>query len=97
MIVRREDGPLLAVIASLIVGVFGGYGPPLYNVKEWHLEWFWRLCPGVSLTHPILWTHTTIVGVAQQADWVVNQTEYSFGIPRHFSTNISQEWIIFTT
>jgi hypothetical protein len=50
MIVRREDGPLLAMIVSLIIGVFGGYGPPLYNVKEWHLEWFWRLCPGVRPT-----------------------------------------------
>lgn len=38
------------MIVSLIIGVFGGYGPPLYNVKEWHLEWFWRLCPGVSAT-----------------------------------------------
>ncbi|KAJ3579780.1 hypothetical protein NPX13_g785 [Xylaria arbuscula] len=50
MIVRREDGPLLAMIFSLIIGVFGGYGPPLYNVKEWHLEWFWRLCPGIWFT-----------------------------------------------
>jgi hypothetical protein len=48
MIVRREDGPLMAMIVCLIIGVFGGYGPPLYTVKEWHLEWFWRLCPGVS-------------------------------------------------
>lgn len=48
MLVRREDGPLMAMIVSLIIGVFGGYGPPLYLVKEWHLEWLWRLCPGVS-------------------------------------------------
>lgn len=48
MAVRREDGPLIAMIVSLITGVFGGYGPPLYNVKEWHLEWLWRLCPGVG-------------------------------------------------
>ncbi|KAE9378553.1 ABC transporter-like protein [Stipitochalara longipes BDJ] len=50
MIVRRENGPLMAVIASLIIGVLNGYGPQLENVKAWHLEWLWRLCPGIWLT-----------------------------------------------
>ncbi|POS87517.1 hypothetical protein EPUL_001409 [Erysiphe pulchra] len=44
MVVRRQDGPLMSMLVSLIVSVFSGYGPPLSNVKEWHLEWFWRLC-----------------------------------------------------
>lgn len=44
---RREDGPLLAMIVCLITGVFSGYGPTLADVKEWHLEWFWRMFPGV--------------------------------------------------
>lgn len=47
MIVRRQDGPLMSMLVSLIVSVFSGYGPSLSSVKEWHLEWFWRLCPGV--------------------------------------------------
>lgn len=47
MITSREDGPLLATIVGLIIGVFGGYGPSLSTVKSWHLEWFWRVCPGV--------------------------------------------------
>lgn len=37
------------MIVSLIIEVFGGYGPPLSNVKEWHLEWIWRMCPGVRI------------------------------------------------
>ncbi|APA14592.1 hypothetical protein sscle_13g093620 [Sclerotinia sclerotiorum 1980 UF-70] len=45
---RRENGPLMAVIVSLIIGVFGGYGSPLSTIKTWHLEWLWRLCPGLS-------------------------------------------------
>lgn len=49
MITRREDGPLLAMIVSLIIGIFGGYGPSLSTVKSWHLEWAWRMCPGVSV------------------------------------------------
>lgn len=47
MVTRREDGPLLATIVSLIIGVFSGYGPSLSTIKIWHLEWFWRVCPGV--------------------------------------------------
>ncbi|THZ83616.1 hypothetical protein D6C84_04846 [Aureobasidium pullulans] len=50
MLVKREDGPLLAVLLSLILGVLGGVAPPLSQVKKWHMEWFWRLSPGVSFT-----------------------------------------------
>ncbi|KAF2012754.1 putative ABC transporter [Aaosphaeria arxii CBS 175.79] len=45
-IVSRQDGPLMAVILCLIVSVLGGYGPSLYVVKQWHLEWLWRMFPG---------------------------------------------------
>lgn len=54
MVTSREDGPLLATIVSLIVGVFGGYGPSLSTIKSWHLEWFWRVCPGVCRHQQIL-------------------------------------------
>ena len=55
MVVKREDGPLLAVLASLIIGVLGGVAPPLSKVKDWHMEWFWRLSPGVWFTEAY-WT-----------------------------------------
>lgn len=48
--VSRQDGPLVAVIVCLVVSVLGGYGPSLKTVEEWHLDWFWRMCPGVSHT-----------------------------------------------
>ncbi|CAK4032452.1 ABC transporter, ABC-G family, WBC-type [Lecanosticta acicola] len=48
--VKRENGPLLAVLASLVIGVLGGVAPPLSKVKTWHMEWFWRLSPGVWYT-----------------------------------------------
>ncbi|KAF4547587.1 ABC transporter-like protein 2 [Elsinoe fawcettii] len=48
-VVKREDGPLLALLVSLILGVFGGVAPGLARVKEWGLEWLWRMGPGVWL------------------------------------------------
>lgn len=46
---NKSDGPLVAVIVCLIVSVLGGYGPSLYVVRQWHLEWLWRMFPGVSI------------------------------------------------
>ena len=48
MVTKREDGPLLAVMGSLIIGILGGVAPPLSKVKIWHMEWLWRMSPGVS-------------------------------------------------
>ena len=49
MIVRQSDGPLFAVMASLIVGVLSGAAPPLAKVEKWHVSWLWRSSPGVWL------------------------------------------------
>lgn len=50
MATKREDGPLLAVMGSLILGILGGAAPPLSKVKTWHLVWLWRMSPGVSVS-----------------------------------------------
>lgn len=50
MLVKREDGPLLAVMCSLIIGILGGVAPSLSKVQDWKLEWLWRLSPGVWFT-----------------------------------------------
>jgi hypothetical protein len=42
MIVRREDAPLLAVVACLFSSVFCGFGPSLVDAKGWGLLWFWE-------------------------------------------------------
>ncbi|KAI0540590.1 hypothetical protein GGR58DRAFT_119770 [Xylaria digitata] len=49
MIVKREDAPLFATMVSLIIGILSGAAPPLSKVREWHLEWLWRLSPGTWL------------------------------------------------
>ena len=46
MITRREDGPLIATMASLIVGILSGVSPRLATVKGWHLLWLWQASPG---------------------------------------------------
>ncbi|KAJ2989357.1 hypothetical protein NUW58_g3506 [Xylaria curta] len=74
--VRRENGPLLAMIVSLIIGVFGGYGPPLYNVREWHLEWLWRICPGIWLTEAYFNQHLIPLGHLYDLDAAAIWTGY---------------------
>lgn len=53
MVTKREDGPLLAVMGSLIIGILGGVAPPLSKVKMWHMDWLWRMSPGVSFMPPL--------------------------------------------
>ncbi|KAH7313642.1 ATP-binding cassette sub-family G member 2 [Stachybotrys elegans] len=79
MVVRREDGPLLAMIVSLIVGVFSGYGPPLNNVQEWHLEWLWRLCPGIWSSEAYFDQHLALVGHLYDLDAAAAWTGYVRG------------------
>ncbi|KAB8293844.1 hypothetical protein EYC80_009325 [Monilinia laxa] len=50
MVTRREDGPLIAVMSSLIVGVLNGMSPSLVKVRDWHMIWLWRATPGTWLT-----------------------------------------------
>ncbi|KIV78510.1 hypothetical protein, variant [Exophiala sideris] len=50
MVTKREDGPLLAVMGSLIIGILGGVAPPLSKVRTWHMEWLWRMSPGTWFT-----------------------------------------------
>lgn len=50
MITRREDGPLLATMASLVVGILSGFAPTLVQVAKWHMVWLWRASPGVWIS-----------------------------------------------
>ncbi|KIV95082.1 hypothetical protein, variant 1 [Exophiala mesophila] len=59
MVTRREDGPLLAVMGSLILGILGGAAPPLSKVKMWHMTWLWRMSPGTWFTE--IWFTRNVV------------------------------------
>jgi ABC-type multidrug transport system ATPase subunit len=80
MLVKREDGPLLAVLASLVIGILGGVAPPLSKVKTWHMEWFWRMSPGVWYTEAYVTQNFTPLGylydlsvAAQSVGYKLNQ------------------------
>lgn len=50
LLAKREDAPLLATMASLILGILCGAAPNLAQVANWKLLWLWRMSPGVWLT-----------------------------------------------
>lgn len=47
-VTKRENGPLVCLLITIVMGIFSGYAPRLAKVQEWHLVWFWYLSPGVS-------------------------------------------------
>jgi ABC-type multidrug transport system ATPase subunit len=79
VLTKREDGPLLAVMASLIVSVLNGMSPRLQQIAEWRLEWLWRLIPGTWLAEAYFdknvspWKHLYIL------DIVTDATGYTLG------------------
>lgn len=79
MIVKREDGPLIAVLGSLIIGVLGGVAPPLSTVKSWGLEWLWRASPGVYLTEAYFTENLTPLGYLYELDLAAEVTGFTLG------------------
>jgi hypothetical protein len=43
-----QNGPLMAMLTSLIITALVGCAPRLKTVVDWNLEWFWYMWPGVS-------------------------------------------------
>jgi ABC-type multidrug transport system ATPase subunit len=77
MVVKRENGPLLAVLASLIIGILGGVAPPLRQVKEWHMEWFWRMSPGVWFTEAYFSQNLLPLAYLYQIDLAADAVGYT--------------------
>lgn len=50
MVTRREDGPLIATMTSLIIGIISGVSPTLQTVSGWRMTWLWRASPGTWLS-----------------------------------------------
>lgn len=77
MVVKRENGPLLAVLGSLIIGILGGVAPPLSTVKTWHMEWFWRLSPGVWFTEAYFSQNTMPLSYLYDVDLAAEAVGYT--------------------
>ena len=43
VLVKRENGSLMAVILSLVAAIFCGYGPPLHDAKKWGILFIWEI------------------------------------------------------
>jgi len=79
MMVKREDGPLIAVLASLIIGVMGGVAPPLSKVKMWHMEWFWRMSPGVWFTEAYFTENLMPMAYLYQVELAAKSVGFTLG------------------
>ncbi|KAH9828028.1 ABC transporter, ABC-G family, WBC-type [Teratosphaeria destructans] len=77
MLVKRQDGPLIAVLASLVIGVLGGVAPPLKQVKVWRMEWFWRMSPGVWFTESYFTENITPLGYLYRVDVAADATGFT--------------------
>ncbi|KAI6878006.1 hypothetical protein KC360_g8892 [Hortaea werneckii] len=76
---RKEDGPLVAVLGSLVIGVLGGVAPPLSRVKEWGVEWFWRLSPGVWFAEAYFSENLEPLGFLYRLDLASRTVGYTLG------------------
>jgi len=78
MITRREDGPLIATMASLVVGIISGTSPSLQTVRGWHMTWLWRASPGTWLSEGYFTENVVPYGYLYQIDQAANRTGYHF-------------------
>ncbi|RMY05184.1 hypothetical protein D0866_15234 [Hortaea werneckii] len=76
---KPEDGPLVAVLGSLVIGVLGGVAPPLSRVKEWGVEWFWRLSPGVWFAEAYFTENLVPLGFLYRVDLASRTVGYTLG------------------
>ncbi|KAI7235612.1 hypothetical protein KC330_g4211 [Hortaea werneckii] len=76
---ESEDGPLIAVLGSLVIGVLGGVAPPLSRVREWGVEWFWRVSPGVWFAEAYFTENLVPLGFLYRVDLASRTVGYTLG------------------
>ena len=79
MVTKREDGPLIATMVSLTVGIISGVKPTLHTVAGWHMTWLWRLSPGTWLCEAYFTENITPFRYLYQIDLAASGTGYSLG------------------
>ncbi|KAG8165107.1 hypothetical protein KVR01_005382 [Diaporthe batatas] len=77
MVAKREDAPLLATMASLIVGILCGAAPTLAQVSKWNMVWLWRMSPGVWLSELYFGELVRPFGYLYQTDMAAAAMGYS--------------------
>ena len=93
VITRREDGPLIATMLSLIVGIISGTSPTLKTVKGWHMSWLWRASPGTWLSEGYFAENITPWRYLYQVEDAANGLGYVLG---RFSLNLAMLFVLGT-
>ena len=78
MVTRRDDGPLIATMASLIVGIISDVSPTLKTVGEWDMTWLWRSSPGIWLSEAYFTENITPFAYIFQIDQAAEQSGFTF-------------------
>ena len=94
MIFRREDGPLLAVLAGLIVGFLNGMSPTLKQVFEWKMGWLWQATPGTWLAEAYFTQNITPLRYLYAIDNAATQAGYTLN---RFSFDMLMLFVLGTT
>lgn len=93
MLTKREDGPLIATMASLILGLISGVKPSLHTVAGWHMTWLWRASPGTWLSEAYFTENITPYRYLYQIDQAASGTGYRLG---HFSLDLAVLFLLGT-
>ncbi|KAL6718956.1 hypothetical protein ACLMJK_003191 [Lecanora helva] len=78
MVTRREDGPLIATVSILVVGVISGTSPTLRTVNDWHMGWLWRSSPGTWLSEAYFTENVYLYGYLYKINHAAEMTGYNF-------------------
>lgn len=79
MVTRREDGPLIATMTSLVVAIVSGVKPSLHTVKGWHMTWLWRVSPGIWLSEAYFTENLSPYRYLYQIDQAASATGFNLG------------------
>ena len=93
MVTRREDGPLVATMTGLIIGIISGAKPTLRAAAGWHLTWLWRASPGTWLSEAYFTENVSPYGYLYQIDLAATGTGYELG---HFGLDLAVLFLLGT-
>lgn len=85
MVTRREDGPLIATMTSLVVAIISGVKPSLHTVGGWHMTWLWRASPGTWLSEAYFTENLSPYRYLYQIDQAASATGLKLG---HYSLDL---------
>ena len=79
MLSSSENSPMLAIMASLAMGVLGGGSPSLTNAHKWKMYWLWRASPGTWAQQAYFDRQVGPMGALYQIEPLILKTGYQIG------------------